>query len=90
MEDSIISYTRGSKSYGSILSLLWKSCWISTMNYQEQINILIAETLEKVQHLNPELYGQWYSQLYAPHGDIKNWNVKTLHILEQLIIDYTH
>jgi hypothetical protein len=39
------------------------------MNYQEQINILIAETLEKVQHLNPELYGQWYSQLYAPYGD---------------------
>ena len=90
MEDAIILYIRGSKSYGSILSLLWKSCWISTMNYQEQINILIAETLEKVQHLNPELYGQWYSQLYAPHGDIKNWNVKTLHILEQLIIDYTH
>ena len=90
MENSIISYIRGSKSYGSILSLLWKSCWISTMNYQQQINILIAETLEKVQHLNPDLYATWYSKLYAPHGDIKNWNVKTLHILEQLILDYTH
>ena len=67
-----------------------KSCWISTVNYQKQIDFLIADTLEKVQHLNPELYGQWYSKLYAPHGDIKNWNVKTLHTLEQLIIDYTN
>jgi len=58
------------------------------MNYQEQINILIAETLEKVQHLNPERYATWYSQLYAPYGDTNNWNVKTLHILEQLLIDY--
>lgn len=60
------------------------------MNYQQQINILIAETLEKVQHLDPELYGQWYSKLYAPYGNTANWNVETLHTLEQLIIDYTH
>jgi hypothetical protein len=60
------------------------------VNYQEQIDFLIADTLEKVQHLNPELYGRWYSKLYAPHGDIKNWNVKTLHTLEQLILDYTN
>ena len=60
-----------------------------TETYTQQINILIAETLEKLQHLNPELYGQWYSKLYAPHGNIKNWNVKTLHTLEQLILDYT-
>ena len=59
------------------------------MNYQEQINILIAETLEKVQHLNPELYGQWYSQLYPPYGNTDNWNVATLHQLEQLIIENT-
>ena len=59
------------------------------MNYQEQSNILIAQTLEKVQHLNPELYGQWYSKLYHPKGDNNYWNVETLHILEQLILDYT-
>jgi len=60
------------------------------VNYQEQINILIAETLEKLQPLNPEHYATWYSQLYAPHGNTHNWNVKTLHTLEQLIIDYTN
>ncbi len=59
------------------------------MNYQQQINILIAETLEKVQHLNPERYATWYSKLYPPYGNTTNWNVKTLHTLEQLIIDYT-
>jgi hypothetical protein len=59
------------------------------MTYQEQINILIAETLEKVQHLNPERYATWYSKLYAPYGDTNNWNVKTLHTLEQLLIDYS-
>jgi hypothetical protein len=56
----------------------------------QQVNILIAETLEKLQDLNPKLYGVWYSKLYAPFGDERNWNVKTLHILEQLLIDYTH
>ena len=56
----------------------------------QQVNILIAETLEKLQDPNPELYGNWYSKLYAPFGDERNWNVKALHILEQLLIDYTH
>ena len=58
-----------------------------TETYTQQINILIAETLEKLQHLNPELYGQWYSQLYPPYGNTTNWNVRTLHHIEQLIID---
>lgn len=58
-----------------------------TENYTQQINILIAETLEKLQHLNPELYGQWYSKLYAPHGNTINWNVKTLHCIEQDLIN---
>jgi len=50
-----------------------------------QINVMIAETLEKLQHLNPDLYGHWYSQLYPPYGNDTNWNVKTLHTLEQLL-----
>lgn len=58
-----------------------------TETYTQQINILIAETLEKLQHLNPELYGQWYSKLYAPHGNTTNWNVKTLHCIEQDLIN---
>ena len=58
------------------------------MTYTQQINILIAQTLEKLQELNPELYGQWYSKLYPPFGDNDNWNVKTLHEIEQLLIDY--
>jgi DNA-binding transcriptional regulator YbjK len=58
------------------------------IDYQHQIDVLIAETLEKLQDLNPDLYGEWYSKLYLPHGDLQNWNVKTLHTLEQLLIDY--
>lgn len=60
------------------------------MTYTQQIDFLIADTLEKLQELNPELYGVWYSKLYAPHGDKENWNVKTLHTLEQLLIDYAN
>jgi len=55
--------------------------------YQHQLDVLIADTLEKVQPLNPELYGYWYSKLYLPHGNIENWNVRTLHTLEQFLID---
>ena len=57
------------------------------MNYAQQINFLIAETLEKLQSLNPDLYGHWYSQLYPPFGVKENWNVKTLHLIEQDLID---
>lgn len=60
------------------------------MNYQDTINVIIAETLEKVQPLHPERYAYWYSKLYAPYGDTNNWNVKTLHTLEQLLIDYAN
>ena len=55
--------------------------------YQHQISVKIAETLEQLQDLNPDLYGLRYSQLYAPHGDISNWTVKTLHQIEQDLID---
>jgi len=60
----------------------------SEMTFRHQINVMIAETLEKVQHLNPERYAMWYSKLYHPKGDNDCWNVKTLHTLEQLLIDY--
>lgn len=52
----------------------------------QQVNILIAETLEKLQDLDPELYGYWYTKLYHPVGDEDDWNVTTLDILEQLLI----
>ena len=54
------------------------------------LNVMIAETLEKVQHLNPDLYATWYSKLYPPHGNGDYWNVQTLHTLEQLLIDYAN
>ena len=54
--------------------------------YQHQLSVKIADTLEKLQDLNP-LYGFRYSQLYAPHGDISNWTVKTLQQIEQDLID---
>jgi len=58
------------------------------MTYTEEMNVLIAQTLEKLQDLNPERYGVWYSKLYPPHGNGDHWNVTTLHTLEQLLIDY--
>jgi len=58
--------------------------------YDQQINFLIANTLEKLQPLNPERYGVWYSKLYPPHGNGDHWNVQTLHTLEQLLIDYAN
>jgi len=56
------------------------------MTDQHNLDVMIAETLEKVQHINPELYGHWYSKLYAPHGDITNWNQTTLTALKQLFL----
>ena len=50
------------------------------------MHVEIAETLERVQHINPELYGEWYSKLYAPHGDTANWNLTTLATLKQLFV----
>jgi len=52
-------------------------------DYQHQIAVLIAETLEKLQDLNPDLYALRYSQLYSNHDD---WNVIKLHQLEQDLI----
>jgi hypothetical protein len=49
------------------------------------INFQIAETLEKVQHINPELYGMWYSKLYPPHGNNENWNMETLIHLNNIL-----
>jgi hypothetical protein len=54
-------------------------------DFQHNLNVEIAQTLEQVQLINPELYGEWYSKLYAPHGDISNWNVSTLKELNPII-----
>jgi len=50
----------------------------------DQINILIAETLEEFQHLNPDLYGLRYSELYSNKGlvDPQAWNEQTLKMLQ--------
>jgi len=53
-------------------------------DYQHQISVMIAETLEKLQPLNPDLYGLRYTQLYSNHDD---WTVTKLHQLEQDLID---
>ena len=61
----------------------------SMTDYQQQINIIIAETLEQLQPLNPDLYGLRYSQLYSNQGNANPevWTVKTLHQIEQDLID---
>ena len=60
---------------------------MTTLTHQD--NILIAETLEKLQDLNSELYGDWYTKLYHAVGHEENWNFNTLHILEQLLLTNT-
>jgi hypothetical protein len=51
------------------------------------INFQIANTLEKIQQINPEVYGLWYSKLYPPHGNGNYWNVETLAHLNNLVIE---
>jgi hypothetical protein len=58
-------------------------------DYQHQISVKIAETLEKLQDLNPDLYALRYSQLYPNKGlaDPEAWTVSKLHQIEQDLID---
>lgn len=58
-------------------------------NYQQQINVLIAQTLEELQELNPDLYATRYSQLYPNKGiaDPQAWTVQALHQIEQDLIE---
>ena len=52
---------------------------------QHTLDFQIANTLEKIQHINPVLYGVWYSKLYPPHGDNKHWTAETLTHLNNLL-----
>ena len=52
---------------------------------QHMIDVEIADTLEKIQSVDPLRYGYWYSKLYAPHGDEANWNLTTLAHLNNLL-----
>jgi hypothetical protein len=53
-------------------------------NYQHQLNVMIADTLEKLQNINPDLYALRYTELYTER---RNWDVAKLHQLEQDLID---
>jgi hypothetical protein len=55
------------------------------MDDQHTLDFQIANTLEKIQHINPVLYGMWYSKLYPPHGDNKHWTAETLTHLNNLL-----
>ena len=57
----------------------------SKMTDQHNLDFQIANTLEKIQHINPVLYGMWYSKLYPPHGDNKHWTAETLTHLNNLL-----
>ena len=48
-------------------------------------DVAIANTLERVQHIDPELYGMWYSKLYPPYGSNHYWNINTLTELKAII-----
>ncbi len=58
-------------------------------DYNHQVSVLIAQTLEKLQDLNPDLYAVRYSELYSLKGnaDPKAWTVKKLHQIEQDLIN---
>ena len=55
-----------------------------TMTNTHKMHVQIAETLEELQHLNPDLYGLRYSQLYANKGEVdpQAWNEQTLKMLQ--------
>jgi hypothetical protein len=55
------------------------------MDDQHTLDVQIADTLEKIQHINPVLYGMWYSKLYPPYGDNKHWTTETLARLNNLL-----
>jgi hypothetical protein len=55
------------------------------MTDQHILDFQIADTLEKIQHIDPVLYGMWYSKLYPPHGDNKHWTAETLTHLNNLL-----
>ena len=53
------------------------------------LHVQIAETLEQLQDLNPDLYGLRYSELYANkgHADLQAWTETMLHQIEQDLIN---
>jgi hypothetical protein len=55
------------------------------MDDQHALNVRIADTLEKIQGINPVLYGMWYSKLYPPYGGNKYWTAETLVRLNNLL-----
>ena len=55
-------------------------------DYQHDLDVIIADTLEKLQVLNPDLYAVHYSELYTQKT---NWTAAKLHQLEQDIINNT-
>ena len=68
--------------------LLYTKCMMieTTMtDYQHQIDVMIAETLERLQELNPDRYALHYTELYTEQ---RNWNVAKLHQIEQDLITY--
>jgi hypothetical protein len=54
-------------------------------DYNHQISVRIAQTLEKLHGLDPDLYALRYSELYPLGGnaDPKVWTVEKLHRIEQ-------
>ena len=53
------------------------------------LNVQIAQTLEELQHLNPDLYGLRYSELYSNKGlaNPLTWTDTMLQQLEQDLIN---
>lgn len=53
------------------------------------LQVRIAQTLEELQHLNPNLYGLRYSELYANNGvaDPQAWTETMLQQIEQDLIN---
>ena len=59
--------------------------FLTMTDYQHQLDVMIAETLEKLQPLSPDRYALHYTELYTHQ---RNWNVTKLHQIEQDLITY--
>ena len=53
------------------------------------LQVRIAQTLEELQHLNPDLYGLRYSELYSNKGlaNLQAWTETMLQQIEQDLIN---
>ena len=60
--------------------------FMNLMDKKHELDVKIADTLEKIQHISPGLYGHWYSKLYpVKFGPGEYWTCETLDQLNNIL-----